>query len=442
MTSTKTKFYDPKLHDEALIKALEYIDNRWESLERYQPDDKGTLIGLPYSYVVPSAKSGSGFMFDEMYYWDSFFIAQALLKTDREELASGMLENLLYMAKRFDIIPNGNRYYFTGRSQPPLLTSYIMDVYKHTNDLSWLQDSMTIAEYEYVNVWTANEQPNWRNVFHGLSRYYDINLIDGLAEAESGWDMTTRFEDHCLSYIPIDLNSLLYKYETDLAEAAELSGDQASADSWRNKASERADTINQYLWDKKKNFYFDYNYTTNKHSGVWSLAAYYPLWAGLATDKQAAELVSHLKKFMCEGGLSTTVRSTRTAEKFHHQWAYPNGWAPLHWIVVQGLERYGYHDLAEDIAKQWISTNTNYFERHGIFREAYNVINPSETPEAGLYPPQIGFGWSNAVYTDFAIRYTGAGRQWQEDLNAKPSPAKRIIRKVKKLLNKKIVLVP
>lgn len=442
MPKTNSKYQRIQLNPESIKKALDYVDQKWDNLERYEPDDKGTLIGLPYPYVVPSARTGSGFTFDEMYYWDSFFIAQALLKTGQEELASGMLENLMYMAKRFDIIPNGNRYYFTGRSQPPLLTSYILDVFEKTEDLSWLQESMTIAEYEYTKVWTASEQPNWRNVFHGLSRYYDINLIDGLAEAESGWDMTTRFGDHCLSYIPIDLNSLLYKYEKDFAYAAELLGDDASAVSWRTKAEERAETIHKYLWNEDREFYFDYNYSTGKHSEVWSLAAYYPLWAGLATQEQADQLVHHLEKFMQIGGLSTTVHNTKSneTEKFHHQWAYPNGWAPLHWIVVKGLERYGYSELAESIAKKWLQTNTAYFEKHGIFREAYNVMKPGEAPEAGLYPPQIGFGWSNAVFADFAIEFTDAGREWHETGTTKLPARKRILKKVKKILNKRISL--
>lgn len=437
---TKTKNDSFELTAPALRKALKYVDSKWGKLERYNPDDKGTLIGLPYPYIVPSVRTGSGFTFDEMYYWDSYFIAQALLLTDREELAAGMLENLLYMAKRFDIVPNGNRYYFTGRSQPPLLTSYIFDIYETSGDLSWLQESMVIAEYEYSNVWMGTEQPNWRNVFHGLSRYYDINVIDGLAEAESGWDMTTRFNDKCLSHIPIDLNCLLYRYETDFARSYEILGDMSAKRAWEKRAQERKEAINKYLWDSKRKFFFDYDYNDGQHSEVWSLAAFYSLWAGTASKQQANHLVEHLQKFMAEGGLTATVRNAKSEhnEKFHHQWAYPNGWAPLHWIVVKGLERYGYSELAEEIAIKWLTTNTTYFNMHGIFREAYNVIKPGQTPQAGLYPPQIGFGWSNAVFVDFAINYTNTGKEWREESTQHPSVTKKLVKKVKKILKKKI----
>ena len=176
-----------------------------------------------------------------MYYWDSFFIAQGLLATGHDDLAAGILENLLYLARKLHIIPNGSRTYHTSRSQAPFLTSYIFDIYdKQEKDLNWLTERLQVAEREYHNVWTCREHPNWRNVFDGLSRYYDINMIDHLAEAESGWDMNTRFQGKALSYIPIDLNALLYKYETDFARGAELRGDDDTADLWREHAKKRA----------------------------------------------------------------------------------------------------------------------------------------------------------------------------------------------------------
>ena len=75
---------------------------------------------------------------------------------------------------------------------------------------------MQVAKDEYQTVWMGIEKPNARKVYRGLSRYYDVNYLDELAEAESGWDTTPRFGRHRLDYLPIDLNCLLYKYEMDL----------------------------------------------------------------------------------------------------------------------------------------------------------------------------------------------------------------------------------
>src|SRR5680860_1877695 len=122
--------------------ALNYIDQMWDHLTRFREEDLGTLIGLPHPYIVPSEDSSSGFAFDEQYYWDSYIIAKGLLKSGRGDMAFGMLENLLFMFKRFGVIPNASRYYFTSRSQPPILTSYIFDIYEHKRDNAWLAHCM------------------------------------------------------------------------------------------------------------------------------------------------------------------------------------------------------------------------------------------------------------------------------------------------------------
>lgn len=441
---SKTEVTKNDAFDRQLIhKALDHIETKWHDLRRVQPEDKGTLIGLPYPYIVPSSKTGSGFMFEEMYYWDSYFIAQGLMKSHHRRSARNMLENLLYLARRFDIVPNANRFYLMGRSQPPLLSSFILDIHKQrrTKDMVWLQDSMAIAQREYAVVWLGTQHPNWRNVFHGLSRYYDVNVHHSLAEAESGWDMTTRFGDKCLSFVPIDLNALLYKYEMDFAEYSDLVGDEGSREQWKAKARERAEMINAFMWDEEKGYYFDYNYVDGVRSKVWSVAGLYALWTGLATEHQAERIVKNLDKFLLPGGLSTTAAPRKPPvheEKYNHQWAYPNGWAPLHWIAVKGLERYGYAEEAEKIAKLWLKTNLIYFREHGVFREAYNVAETTDTPQPGVYPPQLGFGWTNGVFVDLAQSYLPGAKQWLDRAKPKKPAVEIMLQKMKHILEKPI----
>jgi alpha,alpha-trehalase len=394
--------FDPR----KVAEAFAYVEQKWPELTKTQTIDDGTLVGLPHPFVVPSVANESGFAFQEMYYWDSYFIAIGLLAGGHDELAAGMLENLVVLSRRFHIIPNASRTYFTGRSQPPLLTTFIFDIYeKQDKDAAWLTERLQAAEREYHGVWMYQSHPNWRNVFEGLSRYYDINLLNHLAEAESGWDMTTRFQGNCLSYIPIDLNSLLYKYEIDFSRGAELRGDEDTASLWREHAARRAETVTKYLWNDEEGFFFDFDYLTHKQSNVWSLASFYPLWSGLATQDQAKRIVENLPKFMHRGGLSTTAHSDEWDGDTPTQWAYPNGWAPLHWIAAQGLRSYGYNNEAEIIVRAWLGNNLEHFGKNGVFREAYNVVNPDLPPRPGLYPPQLGFGWTNAVFVDLAKKF-------------------------------------
>jgi alpha,alpha-trehalase len=313
----------------------------------------------------------------------------------------GILENLLYMEKRYGVIPNASRTYLMGRSHPPFLTSFIFNVYDaYDLDKKWLKNAIEQAEDEYKTVWMGKAKPNARLVYEGLSRNYDINYIHDLAEAESGWDMTPRYSRKCLNYLPVDLNCLLYKYETDFARTAEILGKDKEAKEWKIQASKRKRTMNRLMWNKLKGLFYDYNFVKERKGTVSSLATYFTMWAGLATDKQAKQMVKNLRRFEQPGGLATTDQQfpSLVPGGVPTQWAWPNGWAPLHFIVIEGLKRYGYHDDARRIANKWLKNNLDWFNKKGVFLEKYNVVSPEKPPTKGLYPSQTGFGWTNAIF--------------------------------------------
>lgn len=385
--------------------ALDYISDYWKTTKRKSSKSDETLIGLPHPYIVPGPESRH-FVFNEQYYWDSYFI---VLGIDDEKLVTGMLDNLIYLFEKFGLIPNANRYYFTSRSQPPILTTFIFHVYdKYKKSDSWLKEKIKVAQEEYETVWMSSDHPHSRKVHDGLSRYYDINFLHDLAEAESGWDMTPRFQRQCLDFIPFDLTCLLYKYESDFRRAAELFGDDQQVAKWQMAMNARRKAANTYHWHNRHKFFFDYNFQKDEKSDVWSVAAYYALWSGLATSAQASELVDKLHRFEKKGGLTTTIGNFMYYNLFGStktQWAYPNGWAPLHYFAIEGLENYNFAAAAQRVAKRWLHTNLEWFEDHGEFLEKYNVVNPDLKPAEGLYPSQTGFGWTNGVFVYLADKY-------------------------------------
>ncbi len=389
--------------------ARDYIADYWEKLTRFHPKNDESLIGLPNPYLVPAHEEGHEFDFNELYYWDSYFMVQGLLDKTHQDLVQGILDDLFVEFDVCGVIPNASRTYLSGHSQPPFLTSFIWDVYdEYHPGKRWLKSAMKVAEAEYNKVWMGTTKPHARLVHKGLSRYYDLNYLHDLAEAESGWDMTPRFGRKCLNYLPVDLNALLYKYEIDLARYYHFLGDEQTADKWATLAHERKKIMNDLMWSSLKGFYYDYDYVRQKRSVVSSLAGFYPLWAGMVSEKQAAQMVKALRRFEQTGGLATTdvpqlgqlVRAGTPT-----QWAYPNGWAPLHFLVVQGLERYGYKDDARRIALKWLRTNLDWFNKNGIFLEKYNVVSPEKPPAKGLYPSQTGFGWTNSVFEYFCRKF-------------------------------------
>ena len=394
---------DKELVPEAVAEARAYIRDYWQHVQRFHPKDDESLLGLPKPYLVPSYSESTGFDYNELYYWDSYFMVQGMLDAEHEELVTGILEDLMALFTRFKVIPNASRTYLMGRSQPPFLTTFIFDIYQaYDPGKEWLEKTIAVAKQEYQTVWLGQKKPNERLVHKGLSRYYDINYLHDLAEAESGWDMTPRFGRRALNYLPVDLNSLLYKYETDFARAARILDDKREAAQWDQAALARKTAMNDLMWDRIRGLYYDYNYVKEKRGNVSSLAAYFPMWAGMVDGRQAAAMVRALRRFENKGGLATTdalpVQQQLTFGAMPTQWAYPNGWAPLHFIVIKALERYGYHQDARRIANKWLKTNLKWFNEHHIFLEKYNVANPDKPPAKGVYPSQEGFGWTNAVF--------------------------------------------
>jgi alpha,alpha-trehalase len=200
----------------------------------------------------------------------------------------------------------------------------------------------------------------------------------------------------------------LYKYEADFAWMHRELDDNRGANHWDAVSGHRKHVVSKVMWNKRKGYFFDYNYVKGSQSDTWSLAGYYAMWSGLATEGQAKQMQKNITKFEQAGGLATTTRPLVDSSIFgslRTQWAYPNGWAPLHLFVVEGFEKYGFETDASRIARKWIHVNLQWFERHGVFQEKYNVVKPKKSPVEGVYPSQTGFGWTNAVFLKLSHKY-------------------------------------
>lgn len=365
---------------------IKYINNNWKILTAKTEKDNGLIIGLPNPYICPSRDE-----FDQkMYYWDSYFIILGLLCSGKVTLAKGMAENLFYLFNRFEFIPQSNRFYHLGKSNPPFLTSIIEEIFSVIQDKSLLRNALKIAIGEYEKVWTFG----YRLTDNGLSRYWEPTHTHEQAEDESGWDKTSRFLNKCLDINPIDLNCLLYKYEKDISQFYTILNNKKKSVHWKSKASYRKGLINKHMWDENKGFFFDYNHIKKRKNSAWSLAGFFPLFTELANKKQALLLRNNIKHLEYRGGLVTTKKKYLKDDQ--RQWDYPIGWAPLHWIVIKGLLNYGFKEDAERIAVKWLNTCTKVFNKTGKFWEKYNVVTPG-IGRGGRYPTQSGFGWTNGV---------------------------------------------
>jgi alpha,alpha-trehalase len=400
------------------------------------------LLYLPHPYVVPGGR------FNEMYGWDSFFIQMGLLRDGKLELAKDMADNFLYEIREYGKILNANRTYYLTRSQPPFLTGMLLAVYRKTQDKKWLADSVPAIE-TYYRYWTsephltpstglsryfdmgagpapevvaAEADKKGRHEYHLLqdyfrthritdydvSQYYDAktNQLTPLfykgdrSMRESGFDPSSRFGPFSIDiihYDPVCLNSLLYLMESQTAEILGILDRGNDKAEWRRRADQRAKLINQHIWNEQDGLYYDYNFAQAKQRHYPFLTTFYPLWAGFASQEQAARVVHNLPGFEQPGGLQTST--------FHSsdQWDAPFGWAPLQWIAVQGLRRYGFGAEADRVSVKFLSLMSQEFRKHGTLVEKYDVVRRSTDVTSrihyGYRSNEAGFGWSNAVFT-------------------------------------------
>jgi len=374
--------------------SLTYIKNYWKKITFDHPKDEGIHLGLPNKFVGPNNEIYR----NDQFYWDSYFVILGLVKENKIALAKGMVENFIYLFARFNIVPMRNRYYNIGISQIPFLTSMAFEIYDFEQDKRWLHKVIKTAEEELKRYWMNEKLTEKHIIYKGLSRYCDHYITHLGAEHESGWDMTSRFHDRCLDYLPVDLNACLYKYEVDIARTYGILKNPRKEKLFSDQAKKRKKTMNDLMWNEKLKCYFDYNKNRKQQNHFYSVAGFYPLWAGMATQKQAELIRTNVLPMLeYEGGISNTQSTGLSPDVKQHD--HPNGWPHQQWIVVKGLLNYGFIDDAERIAKKWVGMNIKVFQETGKFWEKYNVLNRSiGVYNPDRYPTQSGFGWTNAIF--------------------------------------------
>jgi alpha,alpha-trehalase len=415
------------------------------------------ISGVPF--VVPGGR------FNEMYGWDSYFIAKGLLIDDKIDLALGIAENFKYQIDHYGKILNANRSYYLTRTQPPLYTSLIMDVLEKSNpDIFWIERHLKTAIKEYQTVWmeegkrlTANglnrykaegiglpfevEEGHFDDILEQYAPKYNLStrefekkylerevvdeeldkyFIHDRSMRESGHDTTHRLVGICANLNTVAINSLLYKYETDIAflikkyfknEFQYFEDKSFSSDYWIEKAASRKEKINELCWNPENGIYFDYNFVNEEQHVFDAATTFYPLWAKISTQEQAAILVKKtLPKFKMKGGISGSTKESIAGFDENsptRQWDYPFGWAPHQMLLWEGLLNYNFNEEAQEMIYRWLWLITrNAVDYNGTIPEKFDLSISShkifaEYGNVGTefnYITEEGFGWMNASY--------------------------------------------
>ncbi|HLU66376.1 MAG TPA: trehalase family glycosidase, partial [Kofleriaceae bacterium] len=401
-----------------------------------------------------------------------------LITGGRVRLARGMVDNQLYQVRHYGKVLNANRTWSLTRSQPPYLTRSILAVYRKTGDRAWLRGTVDAAE-AYYRYWTRGSR---RTPETGLSRYIDSGRalppeadaseferdkarFRDMPEADSarfydrsrdrltshfkkgtrslrasGFDTTDRFgpqggDTH--DYNPVDLNSLLFRMEMDMAEIhRELArgGDRSkhlrAARRWEKRAQKRRELVTRTMWDARAGQFFDYHVPSGTRSRYEFATTFTPLATGLATPEQAYQVLTRaLPRFEAPWGLRTSLNDSG------HQWDGDIGWAPLIEDAVAGFRRYQDHPrhgaefkaAADRLSINYLTLILREYQRTGHIFEKYDVARGTSKVDLrfGYTSNEMGFGWTNAAFVNLYEQLSPADQAQVRAMRPRPLPHRK-----------------
>lgn len=399
---------------------LSFIRESWpRCVVRDQNGSGFAGIDLPYPYTPPSIPGEGHFSF--FFYWDTYFTNLGLLADGYSEQAKNNILNICWLIRKYGFMPN--HVGLENRSQPPLL-ALMVDAYLNvTGDTSLLSEGVEALQIEH-HFWNTH-----RKAVKGLNRYgfqetptglvafydqvadriglpsdaipSDKALLGGhlMAEAESGWDFTTRFEGRCADFVPVDLNVFLYLQEVLLARFLQRLG-ETSSDRWINQANQRKTSILEILWCEESGSFRDYDFIHDRHSAVDAASGFMPLFAGIAPPEMAARQRCVLPLLRGQHGVACTTPTNHTPGC---QWAFPNVWPPVVYFTARALEQVGHSAEASRLAETFLNTQVRLFMETGLLWEKYDARTGAISASEYQAAPMLGWtaGTIKALYAHF-----------------------------------------
>ena len=143
----------------------------------------------------------------------------------------------------------------------------------------------------------------------------------------------------------------------------------------------RRNLINRYLWDNRTGFYYnvdkndlDFSFKNKDDLKIKEIIGFLPLWAGVATKKQANELLKTMKnpnEFWRPFGIPTLTAK----DEYYNPIGYWNGpvWIQWQYLVFRGLLDYGYVDEAVDLAERVMDNVVHQLKVDHNFWEFYSA---------------------------------------------------------------------
>ncbi|MDR2413457.1 MAG: hypothetical protein LBD64_00530 [Odoribacteraceae bacterium] len=338
---------------------------------------------LAFSHVKSPAP-GSPFVSDyydeafdhHLYQWDMIFMTifgryahhvfpgiQSLDNFYCRQAASGAISRMINERTGKDYFASEDDANFIN---PPLFSWAEVENFKMTGDKKRFEAVLPVLEkyYEFVH-----------------SRRYSGDTPHRLYWSNgqsSGMDNTPRDEGRPRSHWSsdhqgwVDASAQMVMQCDNLASMCLELGLAGKAARYREMAREIAGRMNTWMWDDNDGIYYDLHVDGSRMK--WkSIAAFWPMIAGITTPRQDSALVGHLKnpaEFWRDMVFPTLAASH---DNYHENGGYWLGavWAPTNYAVIKGLERVGRNDVAREAAERYLEGLYQVFLQTGTLWENY-----------------------------------------------------------------------
>ncbi|VVC33385.1 Six-hairpin glycosidase-like,Glycoside hydrolase, family 37 [Cinara cedri] len=443
------------VQDSSYKSFVKSVNQLWKTLAKKVSDDVYKNPELYSAIYLPNGFFIAGDRFNEIYYWDSYWIIKGALICGMQDTVKGIIENFIYMVQKYGCVLNGGRIYYSGRSQPPFLLQMVDAYYKFTHDSNFVLDNLECLEQE-VKFWLTKRcitvekdgqyytlaRYNTRTCGPRPESYYeDKNLAQPLntlldkndlyarikSAAESGMDFSTKHFNNNGSntgtlintdpqnFFYVELNSILQSNCEILSKFFFMKGDQLKADKYNLYGTRFQRGIDNLLWNEEEGIWLDYDITTKKSRNYFYGTNFVPLFTGsYLKDKSdyygdraiqyliKNKIINDNLKLNCVFCVPTSLYESS------QQWDYPNCWPPLQSMLIFGLDSTTSEKAkmcAFNLADAWIKTNYAGFQKTGYMFEKYSAISFGTSGDGGEYKPQKGFGWTNGVVFEIFNRW-------------------------------------
>ncbi len=378
-----------------LEKNPEYLEMYWKCWEIAFDHFKKPPEGSPFvSNILDEAFNTNIFQ------WDMIFMVMFARYADHLFPAIKSLDNFYCRQHKSGYIcreiqeQDGEDFVFLGERKhtinPPLFSWAEIESFKNTGDTSRFEMVLPVLEkyVEWLNKdgdhTTANDATNWNN--YGRKAKNSVHQLYWNTGFGSGMDNTPRGGNGW-----VDMSCQMVIQYNNLAEICETLSKYKKAGFFRAEAKKIGERINRFCWSEEDGLYYDVDSLGN-HIKWKTSGCFWPMLAGIASPAQCDRLKAHLTD--TASFWRTMVFPTLAADQqdYSPRGDYWKGgvWAPTNYMIIKGLEKNGYEDLATKASIKYLDGMYCVFEKTNTVWENYSP----EGCDRG-YPAKADFvGWT------------------------------------------------